>query len=264
MNAIEPIQMGAVNWIGLHSLIKKECGRFLKVAGQTILAPVISSLMFFAVFALAFGGYGRNIGDVPYMTFLAPGLIMMAMIQNAFANTSSSLMISKIQGNIVDILLPPLAPIELLIGFLIGGLSRGLLVGLIGAFPLAYFASFGVEHIWAVIYFSISGCLFLALIGVMGGIWAEKFDHLATITNFVIMPLTFLSGTFYAVSELPSIWYHIALCNPIFFVIDGFRYGLLGQSEGSILHGAIIMLIVNIGLFGVTWKMIRSGYKIKS
>lgn len=264
MNDLSPIQLGRVNWIGLKTLIKKECARFLTVGAQTIITPVVSSILFFMVFALAFGGNGRSIGDVPYMTFLAPGLIMMAMIQNAFSNTSSTLMIAKIQGNIVDILMPPLMPLELLTGLLIGGVLRGLLIGLLGCISLSFFAHFGVAHIWAVLFYAVSGCMALSLLGIIAGIWSEKFDHLATFTNFIIMPLTFLSGTFYAVSQLPTIWYEVAHYNPFFFVIDGFRYGLLGQHEASITRGVLIMLIVNIGLFVVTLKMIRSGYKIKS
>lgn len=264
MNHIEPIKIGRVNWIGLVALIKKECGRFMTVWAQTILTPVVSSMLFYAVFALAFGGHARIIGDVPYMTFLAPGLIMMAMIQNAFANTSSSLMLAKIQGNIVDVLMPPLMPLELLTGLLVGSLSRGLLIGLLCSLTLSYFAGFGVHNLGAALFFAISGSLALAMLGVIAGVWSEKFDHLATFTNFIIMPLTFLSGTFYAVSQLPEFWYKLALVNPFFFMIDGFRYGLLGQSEAPIIRGVIIMLIVNIGLFGVTWNMIRKGYKIKS
>lgn len=264
MNNLQPIEIGAVNWIGLQSLIKKECARFLSVAMQTILTPIISSLLFYAVFALAFGGHGRTIGDVPYMTFLAPGLIMMSMIQNSFANTSSSLMLSKIQGNIVDVLMPPLSPLELLTGFLAGGLLRGLIIGTLASIALSYLAGFTVVHLWSVLYFAVSGCLALSLLGVIAGIWSEKFDHLATFTNFIIMPLTFLSGTFYAVSQLPGFWYEVALVNPFFFMIDGFRYGFLGQHEASVIRGVMIMLIVNIGLFGVTWNMIRTGYKIKS
>jgi ABC-2 type transport system permease protein len=264
MNNLQPLHIGRVNWIGLQALIRKECGRFLSVGMQTVLTPVVSSLLFYAVFSLAFGGNGRSIGDVPYMTFLAPGLIMMAMIQNAFANTSSSLMVAKIQGNIVDILMPPLNALELLTGLLIGGLMRGLLIGALGSVALSYFAGFGVVHLWAVLYYAVTGCFALALLGIIAGVWSEKFDHLATFTNFIIMPLTFLSGTFYAVSQLPELWYNIAIVNPFFFMIDGFRYGLIGQHEASIFRGAIIMLIVNIGLFGVTWNMIRKGYKIKS
>lgn len=264
MSELKPIDIGSVNWIGLNALIKKECSRFLTVGAQTIITPVVTSILFFLVFSLAFGGVDRTIGELPYMTFLAPGLVMMAMIQNAFANTSSTLMISKIQGNIVDILMPPLMPLELLTGLLVGGLLRGLLIGLLGAISLSFFADFGVAHIWATLFFSISGCLALALLGIIAGVWSEKFDHLATFTNFIIMPLTFLSGTFYAVSQLPDFWYQIALYNPFFFMIDGFRYGLLGQHEASLLRGVIIMLIVNIGLFSVTLTMIRKGYKIKS
>ena len=264
MNELTPIQLGHVNWIGLKTLIKKECARFLNVGAQTILTPVVTSVLFYMVFSLAFGGNGRSIGDIPYMTFLAPGLIMMSMIQNAFSNTSSTLMIAKIQGNIVDILMPPLMPLELLTGLLIGGVLRGLIIGALGCVTLSYFAGFSVVHIWAVVFYSVAGCMALALLGIIAGVWSEKFDHLATLTNFIIMPLTFLSGTFYAVSQLPPIWLEVAMYNPFFFVIDGFRYGLLGQHEASIIRGVIIMLVVNIGLFSVTLNMIRKGYKIKS
>ena len=224
----QPRDLGPVNWLGLWTLTGKETGRFLKVYAQTIAAPVITTLLFYAVFALALGGNQRMIGDVPYLRFLAPGLIMMSMAQNAFANTSSSIVISKVQGNIVDVLMPPLSPIEFTLGYTLGGIARGLAVGSVSVLALAGITDMTITHPFYLLYHALMGSMMLALLGIIGGIWSDKFDHLATVQNFIIMPATFLSGTFYSADRLPEAGAFVCHLNPFFYMIDGFRYGFIG------------------------------------
>lgn len=256
--------ISGVNWIGVKTLIEKEVGRFFKVYTQTIIAPVVTTLLFYTVFALAFGGVARSVGDVPYLQFLAPGLIMMNMVQNAFANTSSSLIIAKIQGNIVDLLMSPLSPAELLTGFIIGGIFRGLMVGLFAGVIIAFFVPLHIHNIATLILYAVLGTMMLSLLGIAGGIWAQKFDHIAAVTNFIITPLTFLSGTFYAMSSLPGMWKVLGFYNPFFYMIDGFRYSFIGHAEGSIILGLIQLFVINFLLVVLCHWMLKSGYKIKA
>jgi ABC-2 type transport system permease protein len=258
-----PRTLGAVNWIGLWTLYRKEVFRFLKVFTQTVAAPVVTTLLFYAIFALALGGLVRQAGSVPFLVFLAPGLVMMSMAQNAFANTSSSVMIAKVQGNIVDVLMPPLAPLELAVGYVAGGVTRGLLVGLVTFAAIRPFVAIGVHDPFFVLYHALAASMLLSLIGVIGGIWAEKFDHIAAVTNFVVTPLAFLSGTFYTVDRLPEGWRFLAHLNPFFYMIDGFRYGFIGQSDGTLGIGLAAMALANAGLWLLVWRMLATGYKLK-
>ncbi|MFP4097905.1 MAG: ABC transporter permease [Alphaproteobacteria bacterium] len=254
-----------INKIGLLTLVKKECLRFFSVYFQTIFAPVITTVMFYTIFALAFGGQGRNaVGDVSFLEFLAPGLIIMTMVQNAFANSSSTLVVSKVQGNIVDILMPPLSSLELLIGLLSGSIVRAAVIGMASAIALFFIAPIHISALWAIICFAFLGSTMLACIGLAAGLWAEKFDHIAAVTNFVVTPMTFLSGTFYSVSTLPQAWQVAAYVNPFFYIIDGFRYGFIGQSDGNITTGIIILLLCNMALIGLNYTLIKIGYKIKT
>lgn len=263
-NTLNPRDIIGVNWVGLWTLIEKEVGRFMNVYTQTVIAPVITTLLFYAVFALAFGGVARTIGDMPYMTFLAPGLVMMTMVQNAFANTSSSMVIAKVQGNIVDILMPPLSSSELYAGFIIGGITRGLVVGFVVAVVVALTVGMQVHSLFHIIAFSVLGNMLLSGIGLAAGIWSQKFDHIAAVTNFVVTPLTFLSGTFYSISQLPEFWQKLAAYNPFFYMIDGFRYGFIGHSDGNLTFGLIFLLVINILISGLSLWMLRTGYKTKS
>lgn len=255
---------GSVNLIGLATLVRKEAGRFLKVYTQTILAPVVTTVLFYAVFATAFGGEGRTAGDLPYMTFLAPGLVMMAIAQNAFANTSSSIMISKVQGNIVDVLMPPLSPLELYAGYAAGGVLRGAVVGLVCWASVAlFFTGAGIHSLFCVLAFTVLGSLMLSSLGIAGGLWSEKFDHIAAVTNFIVTPLTFLSGTFYALNALPEAWQAVARLNPFFYMIDGFRYGVTGYAEAPAAMGIAVLAAVNAVLGFACYALLKSGYKIK-
>ena len=256
--------IGLVNWLGLWTLYTKEVKRFFNVFTQTVAAPVVTSLLFFSIFSLALGGAVRTVGDVPFVQFLAPGLIMMAMMQNAFANTSSSLMIAKIQGNIVDVLMPPLSAIELTIGFAAGGVTRGILVGVVTGLTMMVFVPVGLHAPAVIVFHAIAASLMLSLLGIMGGIWAEKFDHMSAVTNFVIMPFSFLSGTFYSIERLPAAWQIVARFNPFFYMIDGFRYGFIGRADANPLIGIVVMVVVDTVLLAATYRMFARGYKLKA
>lgn len=260
---LEPRRISSFNTIGFFTLIAKETGRFTNVYMQTILTPMITTLLFITVFSLAFGGADRMVGEIPYMVFLAPGLVIMAMSQNAFANTSSSIMISKVQGNIVDVLMPPLSTLEILLAYVIAGMFRGLIVGVASMIVVLLFVDVHLVSLAAILAFSLLGTMLMATLGVAGGLWAEKFDHLSAVTNFIIMPLTFLSGTFYSVHMLPETWQHIAHANPFFYMIDGFRYGLTGHAESNLWTGFWLLLELNAGLLIFTFAMIMTGYKVK-
>lgn len=255
-----------MNTIGIYTLTNREIGRFLKVYMQTLLSPLVTTVLFFAIFSL-----GGNTGNaqhemlgVPFLQFLGPGLVMMSMAQNAFANTSSSIMIAKVQGNIVDTLMAPLGPWELIIGYLTGGVVRGMLVGCVSFAALAFFIPIGVEHIWAILAFGIMGSALMASLGMLAGLWADKFDHMAAITNFIITPLTFLSGTFYTIDRLPEQFQAIAHFNPFFYMIDGFRYGFIGASDAPVLAGFMGCFFCTATVVVATWRLLALGYKIKS
>ena len=253
------------NWIGIKTLVQKEVGRFLNVYLQTIIAPVVTTILFYIIFTLAFGNNaGRGIAGVNYMEFLVPGLIMMSMAQSAFANTSSSLVIGKVQGNIVDILMPPFAPWEILLGYMVGGVLRGMIIGLVSTLILVPFVGLTVVNPLSLIIFGVLGTSMLALLGIVGGIWSDKFDHIAAVTNFVVMPLTFLSGTFYSIDRLSPLWQNIAHGNPFFYMIDGFRSGFIGIADMPLVVGGIFLLAVNAVLWFTAHRMLKTGYKIKS
>ncbi|HWI25846.1 MAG TPA: ABC transporter permease [Stellaceae bacterium] len=257
-------RFGAVNWLGFWTLYLREVRRFLKVSMQTVAAPVVTTLLFLAVFVLALGGQGRHVGDVSYVEFLSPGLIMMAMVQNAFANTSSSLMIAKVQGNIVDVLMPPLSPAELTWGFALGGVTRGVLVGVVVAATMAVFVPLHFHAPALVFFHAVAASLLLSLLGLIGGIWADKFDHIAAVTNFVVTPLSFLSGTFYSIARLPPLWHRVALWNPFFYMIDGFRYGFIGRADGPVWTGVAVMVAINAALLALCHALVARGYKLKA
>ncbi len=252
------------NLIGFITLYKKETMRFLNVLTQTLLAPAITTMLFYVIFAVALGRRVIEINSVDFAQFLAPGLICMSILQNAFANTSSSLLISKVQGNIVDILMPPLSEIELTLAFALGGITRGVLVGLVVALTIYSFVAVSLESLFCLVYFTLSSALLLSLLGIVCGIWSQKFDHMAGITNFIITPLTFLSGTFYSIESLPSFWQFLALLNPFFYMIDGFRYSILGVHDSNIFYGGCLLAFLNFFLIFICIMIFKRGYKLKT
>ncbi|WP_421792723.1 ABC transporter permease [Hyphobacterium sp.] len=259
-----PRRFGALNTLGLWTLYRKEVQRFWKVMFQTVFAPVVTTLLFFAVINLAFGDRRGDIGGIPFSDFLAPGLILMGLLQNAFANSSSSILVSKVQGNSVDFLMPPLSALELMIAFIAGAVTRGVVVAIATAAVMAFFVDLTPDHIWAIVFYALMGAMLLGMIGLIGGVWAEKFDHVAVITNFIITPLTFLSGTFYSISVLPEPFFTLSHFNPFFYMIDGFRYGFTGHADGSILIGAIVLIALNLVMLAASYAVLRSGWRLKS
>ena len=261
----DPVLKG-VNWGGLKTLYIKEVRRFFKVQMQTVWAPAITQLLYLVIFTVALGRGGRTVLGVPFADFVAPGLIVMAMMQNAFANASFSLLVGKIQGNIVDYLMPPLSTGELIAGLVGAAVTRALLVGLALWLVMLIWpgVSVAVRHPEMVFYFGLMGALLLSFLGLLTSLWAEKFDHAAAVTNFVVMPLSLLSGTFYSVHQLAPAFQKVSHANPFFYVISGFRAGFLGVSDSPLLIGSIGLLLLNVVLWAICYAAIRSGWKIKN
>jgi ABC-2 type transport system permease protein len=264
MTPPQPRNYNGANWGGLQTLYNREVKRFWKIGIQTIFAPVVTSLLYMMVFSVATRGASPPIHGTPFPQFIAPGLVMMAVLNNAFANSSSSIMQAKMMGLASDFLTPPLSPWELATGFSAGAATRGVLVGVATAICILPFAPMRLAHPWAILYFGLGAAVIMALIGVLAGLWAEKFDHMAAATNFIIMPLTFLSGTFYLVDRLPEPFRTISHFNPMFYLIDGFRYGFIGQADGSIVIGAAMTGGLTVALALWSWLLFRSGYKLKT
>ena len=266
----EPVITG-INRVGLWSLYIKEVRRFLKVQTQTIWAPAVTTLLFLVIFTVALGREGREVLGVNFATFVAPGLIVMGMMQNAFANSSFSLLSGKIQGTIIDLLMPPLSTGELMTGIVAAAVTRAIAVGCAVTLAMMFYP--GVDlllaHPWAVAWFGLMGAVMLALMGLLASIWAEKFDHNAAVTNFVIAPLSLLSGTFYVIDNLAPLFQTISRFNPFFYVISGFRFGFLGQSDIGDTNAAVIQSAVGLGVFNlvlafVVYRILASGWKIRS
>ncbi len=258
-----------VNWGGLKTLYVKEVRRFFKVQLQTVWAPAVTTLLFLAIFTVALGGR-REVAlggaTVAFADFVAPGLIVMGMIQNSFANASFSLLIGKIQGTIVDYLMPPLSTAELIAALLGASVSRAVLVGL--AVWLAMLLWPGVDvmprHLWAVIWFGLMGSAMLGLLGLLTSMWAEKFDHAAAVTNFFVAPLSLLSGTFYSVDQLAPAFQAISHVNPFFYIISGFRYGFLGVADSPVAIGAVALLVINVALTALCYVLLERGWRLKA
>jgi ABC-2 type transport system permease protein len=255
--------VGAVNWRGLAALYRREVHRFLKVAAQTVGAPIVLTLLFFAIFDFALGDAMTTRG-MPFLAFLAPGLMMMAILQNAFANTSSSMLTAKMQGNIVDLLLAPLSPFEMAVGFLGGGVTRGLAVGVATGLVLALGVAPTLHSVGAVVLFAVLASAMLALAGLIAGTLGERFEHVSALNNFVVVPLSFLSGTFYSLDALPSFWQAVAHANPFFYAIDGFRYGFIGASDADPWLGATVLAAVDLALLAAAWRLLASGRGLRA
>ena len=261
----EPVLKG-VNRGGLKTLYIKEVRRFFKVQMQTVWAPSITTLLYLVIFTVALGRSGRTIMGVHFADFLAPGLTVMAMVQNAFANSSFSLLVGKIQGNIVDYLMPPLSTGELIAGLVGASVTRAILVGFAVWLAMLLWpgVSVAVRRPELVIYFALMGSLMLAFLGLLTSLWAEKFDHAAAVTNFVVAPLALLSGTFYSVNQLAPTFQAVSHANPFFYAISGFRYGFLGVSDSPLLVGAVTLLVINLVLWATCYALLKSGWKIKA
>jgi len=256
--------MFSYNYLCVYTLFKKEVFRFLKVGIQTVVGPAISSLLFLAVITLALGRSVNQINNIDLPEFIAPGLIMMTMLQNSFANATSSIGQSKFQGNIIDILMAPLSNYELATGYILGAVARGIICGLVTFIAMIIFLPLSIYSYSLLFFYTLMGCFMMGSLGTIVGIWADKWDQQQGITNFIVLPLTFLSGTFYSISRLPEFWQNFALYNPFFYNIDGFRFAFIGQSDSSLARGAIILFTLNICLFFVCYKIFKNGYKLKS
>lgn len=260
-----------LNRMGLWTLYMKEVRRFFKVQTQTIWAPAITTLLYLMIFTVAMGQGGRQVLGVPFASFLAPGLIVMGMINNAFANTSFNFLAGKIQGTIVDYLMPPLSEMELMLGLIGAAVTRAVLVGLAIALAMLFWpgVTLKLAHPWAIAWFGLMGSILLAVMGLFTSLWAEKFDHAALVTNFVITPLTMLSGTFYVIHNLHPVFQAISRVNPFFYVISGFRFGFLGESDigntnAAVFSGALYLGLLNVVLCLALYALLRSGWKLKS
>jgi ABC-2 type transport system permease protein len=266
----KPVLKG-VNWGGLRTLYIKEVRRFFKVQMQTVWAPSITTLLYLIIFTVALGRGGRTVTvapgvEFPFATFLAPGLIVMAMIQNAFANSSFSLLVGKIQGNIVDYLMPPLSIGELIAGLVGAAVTRAFLVGFAVWIVMLFWPGVSVEvrRPELLLYFGLMGALMLSFLGLLTSVWADKFDHAAAVTNFVVTPLSLLSGTFYSVHQLAPTFQAVSHANPFFYVISGFRAGFLGVSDSPLLIGGLALLVLNLALWAACYALLKSGWKIKN
>ena len=258
--------LSGINWVGLKTLYIKEVRRFFKVQTQTVWAPAVTTLLYLVIFTVALGRAGRTVMGVEFATFLAPGLIVMAMLQNAFANASFSLLVGKMQGNIVDYLLPPLSTGELIAGLVGAAVTRAFLVGLAVWVVMLLWPGVSVrvrEPLW-LLWFALMGSLMLSFLGLMTSIWADKFDHAAAVTNFVVTPLSLLSGTFYSVEHLSPAFWVVSHANPFFYVISGFRHGFLGVADSPLWAGAAGLLALNIALWAGCYALLKSGWKIKN
>ena len=256
----------SVNWGGLRTLYVKEVRRFLKVHTQTIWAPALTTLLYLVIFTVALGRSGRVVMGVPFADFLAPGLIIMGMMQNSFANSSFSLLVGKIQGTIVDYLMPPLSTSELLVGMTMGAVTRAFMVGAAMSGAMLFWPGVHIvpHYPLVALFFGFAGSLMLALLGVITSIWAEKFDHAAAVSNFVVAPLSLLSGTFYSVDKLSPVFAMISRLNPFHYAISGFRYGFTGVYDSSPWVGGVTLSVIDIVLAVTCFLALRSGWKLKS
>lgn len=248
---------------GPWTLFKKEILRFWRVSFQTVAAPVMTALLYLLIFSHVLGGRVEVYPGVPYTVFLIPGLIMMSVLQNAFANSSSSLIQSKVMGNIIFVLLTPLSYLEFFLAFLAASIIRGLVVGFSIYLVAICFIDLPLTHPLFILAFAIAGSGMLGAFGIIAGLWAEKFDQMAAFQNFVIMPLSFLSGVFYSIYSLPPFWQKVSHLNPFFYMIDGFRYGFFGQGDISAWFSLSVVVGSFIALSFITIGMLKAGYKLR-
>ena len=250
--------------IGFNTLLYKELLRFWKVAFQTVAGPVLSALLYLVIFAQALGEHVRVFEGVPYTAFLVPGLVMMSILQNAFANSASSLIQSKITGNLVFVLVTPISHLEFFGAYVLASVARGLVVGAGVLAVTVWFVELRfAAPLWA-LAFALLGSALLAVLGLLAGIWAEKFDQIAAFQNFLVLPLTMLSGVFYSIHALPPLWQRISHLNPFFYMIDGFRYGFFGASDVAPAASFAVVAVSLALLSAATLWLLKSGYKLRT
>ena len=264
MNQMGVRRFGRVNWLGTWTLVRREIRRFMNVWSQTVMAPLINAGLFLLIFTIAIGSQRGDVMGVPFMVFLAPGILTMTVIQNAFANTSSSLASAKVQGNIVDTLMPPLSAAELVAGYIGGAVARGGLVAIVIAAGSALFLGVGMQSPLWVIVFVLLGSVLMGGLGMIAGIFANKFDQLSAISNFLITPLAFLSGTFYSIEALPPFMQALSHANPFFYIIDGVRFGMIGVSDSSPWIGLLVVTAACVVVLGVCLRWMHTGYRLKA
>ncbi len=253
-----------INWVGSYTLYKKESLRFLTVFGQTVVGPIITSILFLAVISLALGEDRPSVLGVPFIEFLAPGLIAMQIVQQAFSHSSSSILMGKIMGNIVDLIGAPLSSAEVTIAIVFASITRALMIALISVFVFSFMIEIEIKNYLLFTVYLFLSSFIMGSVGFIAGLWAEKFDHMATATNFIIVPLSFLSGTFYSVDRLPDFLNSLSKFNPFFHMIDGFRYSFINEMDGSIQFGLIYLSILSILTWFIAFLLYKKGYKIKS
>tara|TARA_Y100000816_G_scaffold288312_1_gene272650 strand:+ start:1651 stop:2463 length:813 start_codon:yes stop_codon:yes gene_type:complete len=257
-------KFGFVNYVGFISLYSRECSRFFVVWAQTLLSPLVSSLLFLSVLSLALGSQRGDVLGHSFIVFLAPGLIIQSMMLQSFSHSSSSLMISKMQGNIIDLLYAPLSALEVSISIILAAVTRSIIIGIVSTLVFFLIVDIKITNMIFIFYSAFFGSFFIGSLGFITGLWATKFDHTATITNFIITPLAFLSGVFYTIDKLPSIFQTVSYFNPFFHIINIFRYGFLGVSDGNIYFGIIYLPLLSLSAWFIAYILYRNGYKIKT
>ena len=261
---IKVIRFGLVNWTGFWSLYVKEVSRFIVVWAQTLLSPLVSSLLFLSVLSLAMGNERGDVLGFSFISFLAPGLIIMSMIQQSFSHSTSSLMIGKIQGNIIDTLYAPLSAAEVTLAIILAAVTRSVFILIVSVIVFSLIIEINIYSIFYIISGAFFGSFILGALGFITGLWAEKFDHTATITNFIVTPLSFLSGVFYSIEKLPDFFQLVSKINPFFYIIDITRFGFLGVSDGNINLGLLYLVILSFIMWFFSYYLYKIGYKIKS
>ena len=257
-------RFGLINWVGIYSLYKKEVLRFITVAGQTIIGPILTAILFLLVISLAIGNERADVLGVPFIQFLAPGLIAMQVIQQAFSHSSSSLLMGKVMGNIVDLIGAPLSAVEVSLAIILASVTRALIISLLSIVIFSIITEMELVNFYIFAIYLFLGSFVMGAAGFIAGLWADKFDNMATVTNFIIVPLSFLSGTFYSIDRLPDFLKMLSLYNPFFHMIDGFRYAFINNMDGSMSFGIIYLSILSIILWFISYLLYKQGYKIKS
>ena len=253
-----------INWVGAYTLYLKETLRFLSVLGQTVIGPVMSAILFLLVISLAIGEDRPNVLGVTFIEFLAPGLIAMQVIQQAFSHSSSSLLMGKVMGNIVDLIGAPLSAAEVTLAIIFASITRSLMISIISIILFSLIIEIEIKHYLIFFTYLFLSSFIMGAVGFIAGLWADKFDHMATATNFIIVPLSFLSGTFYTIERLPNFLKELSHYNPFFHMIDGFRYSFINNMDGSIKFGLIYLSVLAILTWFIAYKLYKKGYKIKS